>query len=86
VNPEPLGDGDVHQLALIGDREVTPDSLMANDALNLFGVRPPVAQTFRERLQPALHALPRYAAAHGADALTIDLMSSRIDAAVAAVS
>lgn len=86
VNPEPLAAGDVHQLALIGNREVSLGSLMAKDALTLFGVRPPAAQNFLERLRPALSALPRYAAAHGADALSIGMMGSRIDAAVEAAS
>lgn len=86
VNPEPLAAGDMHQLALIGDREVSLDSLMSKDALKLFGVRAPAAQTFLARLRPALRALPRSAAIHGADALSIGVMSSRINAAVATVS
>ncbi|MGM7699099.1 type II toxin-antitoxin system HipA family toxin [Microbacterium sp. A84] len=85
VNPEPLGDGDEHQLALIGARKVNLDAFMAKDALALFGVRPPAAASFLERLHPALTALPPFAAAHGADALTIYLMRSRIGAAVTAV-
>jgi serine/threonine-protein kinase HipA len=86
VNPEPLGDGDAHQLALVGDREVRLDSLMASDSLKMFGVRPSAAQAFLKGLRPVLSALPRFATAHGADALSIDRMRSRIDAAVAAVS
>ncbi len=86
VNPEPLADGDRHQLALLGARDVNLDSFMTKDALSLFGVRLPAALAFVQRLRPALNALPRFAAAHGADALTIGTMRSRIDAAVAAAT
>lgn len=86
VNPEPLGDGNQHQMALLGNNEVDLESLMSRDALGLFGVRLPAAQSFLERLRPVLAALPRRAEAHGADALTIGVMASRIDAAKAAVS
>jgi serine/threonine-protein kinase HipA len=85
VNPEPLGDGELHQLALLGDREVSLAAFTADHALDLFGVRPPSAWAFLERLRSALPGLPRRAAAHGADALTIETMRSRIDAAVATV-
>jgi serine/threonine-protein kinase HipA len=84
VNPEPLGGGNKHQLALIGDSEASLDSFMATDALSLFGVRQPAARAFIDRLLQVLKALPRYAAAHGADAFTIDIMKSRVDDAVAA--
>lgn len=86
VNPEPLGDGDHHQLTLIGAREVRLDSLMAKDALSLFAVRPDTAQAFLTRLRPVMDALPRYAAAHGADPQSIDVMRSRVDAARHAVT
>lgn len=85
VNPEPLGYGDEHQLALFGDRELSINALMTKDALALFRVRPPAAQSFLDQLTPVLAALPRSAAAFGADALTIDMMRSRINAAMAAV-
>jgi serine/threonine-protein kinase HipA len=85
VNPEPLGNGDLHQLALFGDRETSLDAFTAGDALDLFGVRPSLARDLLERLRTALPHLPRRAAAHGADALTIEMMRSRIAAAVAAV-
>lgn len=85
VNPEPLEDGDEHQLALFGKREVNIDALLTKDALSLFRVRPPAAQSFVKQLKPVLAALPRAAANHRADALTLDMMRSRIDAAVAAV-
>lgn len=84
VNPTPLGDGDEHQLALIGDRRVGLDALIAKESLSLFGVRAPEVQPFLERLRHALSTLPRRAEAHGADVLTVDIMRSRIDAAVAA--
>lgn len=83
VNPEPLEDGDEHQLALFGNHEVNIDALMTKDALSLFRVRPPAARSFVEQLKPVLAAVPRAAANHGADALSLDVMSSRIDAAVA---
>ena len=85
VNPEPLGDGDQYQLALLGNSEVSLDSLMSRDALGLFRVRLPAAQSFFKRLHPVLAALPRRATLHGADARTISVMSSRLDAAAAAV-
>lgn len=86
VNPEPLGDGNEHQLALFGSRELGLESFTAKDALSLFGVKPRAASAFLERLRPAVAALPRYAAVHGADAFSIDVMTSRLEAAVAAVS
>jgi serine/threonine-protein kinase HipA len=82
VNPEPLGGGNKHQLALVGN-EVSLDSFMAKDALSLFGTRQPAVQALIDRLQPVLKALPRYAAVHGAGALMIDIMKSRVDDAVA---
>ncbi|MDA3804858.1 type II toxin-antitoxin system HipA family toxin [Clavibacter sp. CT19] len=85
VNPVPLGDGQRHQLALLGDRETSLDSFTTADALDMFGIRAPAARTFLERLRSALPGLPRRAAAHGADALTIETMRSRIEHAIAAV-
>ncbi|MBF4622679.1 type II toxin-antitoxin system HipA family toxin [Clavibacter sp. VKM Ac-2872] len=85
VNPEPLGNGELHQLALLGDREARLEAFAAEDALDLFGVRPSPARDHLERLRSALPRLPRRASAHGADAFTIETMGSRIDAAVAAV-
>ncbi|WP_382310202.1 type II toxin-antitoxin system HipA family toxin [Herbiconiux sp. UC225_62] len=86
VNPRPLGDGNGHELALFGDGELSLDALMANDALGLFGVRESAAEAFLRRLKPELNRLTRHAAAHGADALSIAVMSARIDSAIAAVS
>lgn len=85
VNPEPLSDGNEHQLALFGSRELGFDSFTAKDALSLFGVKPPAVRAFLERLQPVVAALPRRAASHGADAFSIEVMTSRLEAAVAAV-
>lgn len=86
VNPEPLGDGNRHQVALFGNNDFSLASFMAQDALDLFGVRHPAAETFLERLRPVLAALPTLVRAHGADASSITTMNSRIDAAVAAVA
>lgn len=86
VNPEPLGDGNRHQLALFGNSELSLGSFMTRDALDLFGVRDPVADAFLKQLKPSLAALPRYALAHGADAASINVMSSRVDDAAAAVA
>lgn len=86
VNPEPLADGDEHELALIGKREITVESLMSTDALKLFGVLPANAELFLGQLRPVLSALPRYAVAHGADPLSVDVMRSRIESAVSAVT
>jgi serine/threonine-protein kinase HipA len=86
VNPQPLGDGDSHQLALFGEGDVTLDSLMSDDALSLFGVRQPAADAFLLRVRPELERLARHAAAAGADAQSISVMASRIDSAIAAVS
>jgi serine/threonine-protein kinase HipA len=85
VNPEPLGDGNRHQLALLGNRDLELDSLMSRDAFGLFGVKPPAVHDFVERLTSVVAALPSYAAAHGADALSRDVMMSRIDAAAGAL-
>ncbi|MGO2747826.1 type II toxin-antitoxin system HipA family toxin [Microbacterium sp.] len=86
VNPEPLADGDEHELALIGKREITVESLMSTDALKLFGVLPANAELFLGQLRPVLSALPRYAVAHGADPLSVDVMRSRIESAASAVT
>ena len=85
VNPEPLADGNRHQLALFGDVELSLDALVANDALGLFGVRAAAAEAFLGRLASELRALPRYAKAHGADAPSLAVMESRLDAAATAV-
>lgn len=85
VNPEPLDDGNQHQLALLGADDVEVDSYMAKDALSLFGVPSTAAHGFLERVRPVLVALPRYATAHGADTHSIEVMSSRIAAAVSAL-
>ncbi|MGB4778951.1 type II toxin-antitoxin system HipA family toxin [Microbacterium sp.] len=86
VNPEPLGNGNQHQLALLGAHDLELDSFMGKDALSLFSVRPTAAQEFLERLQSVLAMLPRHAAANGADALSIEVMASRVSAAASAVS
>lgn len=86
VNPEPLGDGNSHQLALFGESELSLGSFMTRDALDLFGVRDLAADAFLKQLRPPLAALPRYALAHGADAASINMMSSRVDDAAAAVA
>jgi serine/threonine-protein kinase HipA len=86
VNPTPLGDGNQHQLALMDAHDLQLDSFMGKDALELFGVRPTTAHEFLERLRPVLAMLPRNATVHGADALTIEVMGSRIAAAASAVS
>lgn len=85
VNPEPLGDGSRHQLGLLGADDVEVDSYMAKEALSLFGVPSTAAHGFLERVRPVLVALPRYATAHGADTHSIEVMSSRIAAAVSAL-
>jgi serine/threonine-protein kinase HipA len=85
VNPQPLGDGNRHQLALFGGDELSLDEFMANDALSLFGVREPAAEAFLKRLGPELSALPQRALAHGSNATSLGVMNSRIDAGVAAV-
>lgn len=86
VNPEPLEDGNEHQLALYGTSELNLDSFMSKDSLSLFRVRPSHADAFLRQLKPELLALPRRAAAHGADTFSVGVMSSRIREAVAAVA
>jgi serine/threonine-protein kinase HipA len=86
VNPEPLGDGSSHQLALFGNSELSLESLIAKDSFSLFGVRESVADAFLKRLKLELTALPRHALTHGADSSSINVMSSRITAAVAALA
>ena len=62
------------------------DSFTEKDALDLFGVRPTAAHEFLGRLRPTLTTLTRKARANGADALTIEVMASRIAAAASAAS
>lgn len=85
VNPEPLGQGDEHELALFGDREVTFGALTSTDALSLFSVRAASVPPFLQNLRSALTALPRRAEAHGADPLTVETMRSRIEHAISTV-
>jgi serine/threonine-protein kinase HipA len=85
VNPEPLGDGNEHQLALFGNRDLVLDSFMTKDALNLFRVKQSEVGAFLDRLRPVIIRLPRFAEARGADAASVEMMAGRIDAASAAV-
>ncbi len=82
VNPEPLTQGDEHELMLFGVGELTVDSFFSVDALDLFGVRPAPASDFRASLAEALTAAIRAAEIHGADGHSISVMRSRVDAAV----
>lgn len=86
VNPEPLGQGGDHQLSLFEDHEITAASLMTQDALELFGVRLAAAKAFLDSLGPVIADLPRRAAAHGADAFSVGLLKTRMDAAAAFLS
>ncbi|MGW8483133.1 type II toxin-antitoxin system HipA family toxin [Microbacterium sp. NPDC055903] len=86
VNPEPLGDGNAHQLALFGNHELTLESFMTRDALRLFRVKEPDAQAFLARTKSVLPTLPRLAESRGADARSIAVMQARIDAAIDALS
>jgi serine/threonine-protein kinase HipA len=85
VNPEPLGSGNRHQLALFGNGEVSLGAFLTRDALDLFGVRAPAAGEFLTRLKPELAALPAYARTHGADAFSLNIMASRVDDAIASI-
>lgn len=85
VNPEPLGDGHQHQLALYGSHALDVDSFTGKDALSLFGVKSPAASVFLKGLRAAVAGMPRCAAMHGADAFSVDVMKSRLDAAVTAL-
>lgn len=85
VNPEPLGDGDQHQLALFGDRELDVDAFLTADALDLFGVAPAQADAFIDRLRSVTASLARAAAAHGADAASVAVMQPRMLGAQAAL-
>ena len=82
VNPEPLGDGDRHQLALLGDHEVRIASLLTADALSLFRITEEAARDFLAQVRPTVEALPRRASAHGADARSVEVMGSRIESAI----
>ena len=82
VNPEPLSDGDDHQLALLGDREVRIASLLTADALALFSITEDSAREFLARARPAVAMLPQRAKTLGADTLTIETMRTRLERAV----
>lgn len=85
VNPEPLGDGSAHQLALFGNHELTLESFTTDDALRLFQVKESAAHAFLARVKPVLPTLHRLAESHGADARSIAVMQSRIDTAIDAL-
>lgn len=86
VNPEPLGDGNAHQLALFGNHELTLESFTTGDALRLFQVKEPAAHAFLARAKLVLPTVHRLAESHGAGARSIAVMQSRIDAAIDALN
>lgn len=86
VNPEPLGEGDAHQLALLGDSNVSFSALMSSDALSLFGVDHASATGFVDNLRRVCPQLPELARVHGADHGSIEIMTARLDAAGAMVA
>lgn len=85
VNPTPLGGRDEHELALFGDRAVTLDSLMTRDARDVFNIDAAAADAFVRTLPEVIAALPLRAQAHGADALSVDVMAARIRSALSQV-
>lgn len=85
VNPEPLGEGNTHQLALFGNGELQLASFTTKDSLSLFGVKSSGVDAFLERVRPIMASLPRSAAAHGADAFSVSVMTSRVESALAAI-
>ncbi|MFT4259098.1 type II toxin-antitoxin system HipA family toxin [Microbacterium sp.] len=85
VNPEPSGEGDVHQLGLFGERRLGLDAFLTADALSLFGVKPPAVVDYLERLRPIMRGLPRRAATHGADGFSVDVMAERCESAISAL-
>lgn len=85
VNPRPLGDGRGHELALFGTRELTLDSFLADDALELFDMRMSSARRQLRRFAEVFPTLSRRAEVHGADARSIDIMRTRIEDAAASL-
>ena len=85
VNPEPLGDGDDHQLSLAGETSVTVEVMRQRDSLQLFGVRDADADGFTNDLRAALADAGRLAAANGADARSVAVMEDRITSAIEAL-
>lgn len=85
VNPEPLGDGDDHQLSLGGEKTVTVEALRQRDSLQLFGVRGADADEFVSELRTTLADASRRAAANGADPRSVAVMEDRITSAIEAL-
>ncbi|MGF3052885.1 type II toxin-antitoxin system HipA family toxin [Microbacterium sp. YY-03] len=85
VNPEPLGDGDDHQLSLAGENSVTIEAIRQRDSLRLFDVDEADADDFAVELRTALADASRLAAANGADPRSIAVMDDRIAAAIEAL-
>lgn len=85
VNPEPLSHGNEHQLSLFGNRDLVLDSFLRRDALDLFRVKQSEVTEFLDRLRPVVRRMPRVAEAHGADAVSIEMMATRIASAAAAL-
>lgn len=83
VNPEPLGHGDDHELALFGTTTLDVSAFLTKEALSMFGLSAAEARTHLAALVPLLGALPRSAEHHGADARSVRLMQTRLDAAAA---
>lgn len=85
VNPEPLGDGNDHQLSLAGEQAVTVEAIRQRDSLQLFGVRSADADEFARELRTTLADASRLAASHGADPRSVAVMDERITSALDAL-
>ncbi|GAA2542991.1 hypothetical protein GCM10009860_24770 [Microbacterium mitrae] len=85
VNPEPLGDGDDHQLSLAGENSVTIEAIRQRDSLRLFDVDEADADDFAVELRAALADASRLATANGADSRSVAVMDDRIAAAIEAL-
>lgn len=85
VNPEPLGDGNDHQLSLAGEQAVTVEAIRQRDSLQLFGVRSADADEFARELRTTLADASRLASSHGADPRSVAVMDERITSALDAL-
>lgn len=85
VNPEPLNEGDEHQLALFGSTALSVDAFLTGDALDLFGVGGASTDAYLRSLREELPNLARRASSRGADVRSVDVMRTRVESAIAAL-
>ena len=84
INPEPYDPNmeDTHQMALFGDTDVTVDSLMQAEVLELFAVSQERAIQWCRKLRAVLGGIRTLSSVRRLDARSLDIMGSRFEHAI----